>query len=762
MSANVSLGSQIKDKLVDVLHSGSSQNERPYLRANNESNVPGLYIIGDLAGAPVIKYAMAQGYEVIEHIAGLEGAKGSDPDVYDVLIIGGGASGLNAALQAKERGLKHLVLEKNKIANTIENFPEGKWVYAEPDDQPPKGKLWLDGATKEDLIARWNAIIKDNALEVRTEEGVEAVDKKHDIFNVRTSKKTYRARRVVLATGQRGNPRKLGVSGEEQECVYHRLYSPRKYKNEEILVIGGGNSAIEAAVTLSEQNKVYLSYRREEFSRIFKGNEEALKQQIAAGRIEPILNSEVVAFEKNKATLKIKDQDRSISFQHAFVLIGADVPRAFLKSIGIKMENEWEGSLLRSLGLTFVSFLGLSIFGAGVGGSGSLFGLDLSFISPTIGLVVSLAALAGLITFGVKGDRFAWLGISFFVWYSVYGAKVGTGQEFWPYQNWGYAILSFLDRPWSFWYTVLYTSLMTVFGLQALRRWGLDRQDKFQVWRYISLLSFQWIFFFLIPEFLFQVAVKYQWVGERLAADPTFADQAWRSYGIIYAWPLFFYTFFYDPHQIWVVWGVVLTFVLIPIFVLFHGKRYCSWICGCGGLAETFGDRWRHLAPKGTTSIKWEWMNLAVLIFAAVVTVFVLLKDVVAALRSPAETGIYLYRIYADIWLVGILPVTLYPFLGGKVWCRYWCPLAKMMALMSKMYAKLKWGRFKIVANDKCIACYECSRNCQVGIDVMSYALKQNVLDNETSSCIGCGICVTVCPMDTLSFGDLPQHQLTR
>jgi len=144
---------------------------------------------------------------------------------------------------------------------------------------------------------------------------------------------------------------------------------------------------------------------------------------------------------------------------------------------------------------------------------------------------------------------------------------------------------------------------------------------------------------------------------------------------------------------------------------------------------------------------------MAVLIFAAVVTVLMLVKDIYGAVRGSAELGINIYRIYADVWLVGILPVTLYPFFGGKVWCRYWCPLAKLMHLQSKWFTKLKWSRFKIVANDKCIGCYECSRNCQVGIDVMNYALKQNVLDNETSSCIGCGICVTVCPMDTLSFG---------
>ncbi|MFQ5606092.1 MAG: NAD(P)-binding domain-containing protein [bacterium] len=759
MSQKKSVGQTFKDKIIEILHSGSSQNERPLLKKHNESNLPGLYIIGDLAGAPVIKYAMAQGYDVIEHIASLPGAVGggNGRELYDVIIIGGGAAGLNAALQAKERGMRYLVLEKEKIANTIENFPEGKWVYAEPDTQPPKGKLWLDGATKEDLIHRWHQIIERNELNVKTMEGVTGCDKKDGIFQVQTENSQYRSKRIVLATGQRGNPRKLNVPGEESERVYHRLYSPRKYENENILVVGGGNSAVEAAITLSEQNRVVLSYRKGEFSRIFKDNEQKLNKQIAAGKIEPIFHSNVTEFAEKRATLKIDrggtQETRDIAYDHAFVLIGADVPRRFLKSLGLRMENEWQGSILRSAAFTLLGFVGLAIFGIQFGGPAELLSLNLTFVPSWVGLLLWAAGLIGLVQFGRRGDRFAWLGLSFFIWYTIYGAKLGTGSEFWPYRNWGYQFLSFFDRPWSFWYTVMYTALMTVFGMQALKRWGLARKDKFQVWRYISLLSFQWIFFFLIPEYLFQAAVKYQWVGAKLASDPVFAEQAWRSYGIVLAWPLFFYTFFYNPHQIWVIWGVLSTFVIIPIFVLFNGKRYCSWICGCGGLAETFGDRWRHLAPKGKASVKWEWMNMAVLIFAVVVTIFVLVKDIYGIFYGTAEFGVRFYGLFADIWLVGILPVTLYPFLGGKVWCRYWCPLAKLMHLQSKWFTKMRWSKFKIVANDKCIGCYECSRNCQVGIDVMSYALKQEVLDNATTSCIGCGICVTVCPMDTLSFG---------
>lgn len=747
------MGTGLRESWRAILSSGDMPSRRPLLRKNNESNIRGLYIIGDLAGAPVIKLAMAQGCEVIEHIAAQPDARGDDPRVFDLVVVGAGAAGLNAALAAQEKGLRVLVLEKGKIANTIENFPEGKWVYAEPDASPPKGKLWLDGARKEDLIRRWHQIVRENRLDVRTEEGLTGLVRERDgTFRLVSERAAYRARRVILASGQRGNPRKLGVPGEDREQVYHRLYCPRHYRNEDILVVGGGNSAVEAALVLAEQNRVRLSYRGRQFTRLFKENERRLREAVAQKRIELVLESRVLEFGEREAVLEAArdgGQERvAVPYDHAFVLIGADLPVAFLKSLGIQLENEWEGSLLRAAALTFLVLLGLWF--AGGQASGGLLPLDA--VPRALGGLLAAAALAGLFALGFRGDRYAWLGVSFLVSYTIYGIKVGAGQEFWPYRGWGYEAASLFGRPASFWYTVLYTVVMTVFGIQALKRWGLDCRDKFQIWRYVSLLSFQWIFFFLIPEFLFQWAVRYQWVGERLASDPTFAEQAWRSYGLAYAWPLFFYTFFFDPHLVWVVWGVTLTFVLIPLFAIWHGKRYCSWVCGCGGLAETLGDRWRHLAPKGPKSIQWEWMNLAVLVFAVAVTALMLLRDAVALFLEPAAWGLNAYRLIVDIWLVGILPVTLYPFLGGKVWCRYWCPLAKLMQLFSKVFTRVRVSRFAIYPNDKCIACGECTRNCQVGIDVMSFALKQDALNNVNSSCIGCGICVSVCPMDVLSF----------
>jgi NosR/NirI family transcriptional regulator, nitrous oxide reductase regulator len=737
--------SSVSSKTSSILSSGSGPDqtfERPKLNANNESSVPGLFVIGDLAGASVIKLAMADGERVIEHLAGKINTKDARDGIYDVIVIGAGAAGLNAALAAQERGFSCLVLEKGKIANTIEMFPEGKWVYAEPDSQPPKGKLWLDGARKEELLDRWHQIIRDNALDVRTEEPLIGLQRdSNGIFELRSEKSHYRATYVVLATGQRGSPRKLGVPGEDLPMVSHKLYAPKLHSGQKIIIVGGGNSAIEAALALSENNEVVIVHRGTEFARVFADNKLKLEEAIAAGRVSVRYETGIEAIRQGVVAVSSTSKGTELSCDHVFVLIGASLPVPFLKSLGVRLENEWTGSPWSGAIPVLAFFLGACLFAASLSLSGIL------------GIVMLLGGLSALCFQGAKGNRYSWLYVSFLIWYSLYGIKVGKGEEFWPFRGWGYSLLSFGGRPWSFWYTVGYTGLMTYFGFAALKRWGLDKKDRFQVWRFSSLIGFQWVFFFLIPEFLFRYAVKYQFVGEALASNPSFAEEAWRSYGIIYAWPLFFYAFFYDPHQLWVVWGVALTFLFIPILVLFHGKRYCSWICGCGGLAETFGDRWRHLAPKGVKSIQLEKMGTAVLIVAAIVTAAMLLKDSIGFIRYPAERGLWLYRIIVDVWLVGILPVTLYPFLGGKVWCRYWCPLAKLMQFESAWFSKMGWGKFKIEANEKCIACGECSRYCQVGIDVMSYALKQQTLDNLTSSCIGCGICVTACPMDTLSFG---------
>ena len=225
---------------------------------------------------------------------------------------------------------------------------------------------------------------------------------------------------------------------------------------------------------------------------------------------------------------------------------------------------------------------------------------------------------------------------------------------------------------------------------------------------------------------------------------------AWRAWGLYQPFPLFFNTFFwwYDGDPQWIVVtfvsaGIVGSLIAIPIASRNHGKRFCTWICGCGGLAETLGDRWRHLAPKGKRSRSWEFQG--VVIFAASVIVGLVVVGMYET--DGSNPWWFWYSYIVDFWLVAVIPIALYPFFGGKVWCRYWCPLAAYNGLLAKWYGKLK-----ITSNDKCISCTQCSKYCQVGVDVMSFAKNQVAFDNKNSACIQCGICIDVCPMDVLAF----------
>lgn len=762
-----------------ILESGSSELRRPVIKRHNESNVKDLFVIGDLAGAPVIKLAMEQAVATIEHIATLPEATDNrsryGDGVYDLVVCGAGAAGLNAALEAQDRDMRCVVLEKAKIANTIEDFPEGKWIYAEPDTRPARGKLWLDGATKEDLVARWRSIVEDNELDVRTDHAVTAISKDGPLFSIETSGETrqLRARRVIVAIGQRGNPRKLGVPGEDREAVYHRLYSPKLYENENILVVGGGNSAVEAALTLSTSNNVTISYRGDGFTRIFKDNERLVDEAVTADRIKAIYNSTVAEFGDTEATLSVNGpgqagevKQQRIPFDHAFVLIGAELPVKFLESAGIKLENSWSGSPGLAAALAALPYLLLFWLWVALGFPAP----GHADFSPWLASLALFVPAAVLVYRGCKhDDRYAWLGFTFIVTMTIYGIN----KAIWPYSllfgQQDYIVIKLyngssetlrqlFNRGGPFWYTVLYCVVMTVFGIQAMKRWGFDRKDKFQIARYCTLIGVQWLLFFILPEFVWHSLAT--WFG---ASEAT--ARGYLAYGLAYPWPLYLESFNKGWGQapdaqslFWVVWGIFLTFVVIPIVVVFHGKRFCSWVCGCGGLAETLGDRWRHLAPKGKASIKWERMTWVVIAVAAAVTLVILPYDALRLVQSydSGERGQILtrwYKLLVDGWMAGILPVTLYPFLGGKVWCRYWCPLAKLMQVSGSVFTKIGIGRFGIRSNDKCIACGECSRYCQVGIPVMQFALKQEQLDNTNSSCIGCGICVSACPMDVLSFG---------
>ncbi|MFC1808286.1 4Fe-4S binding protein [Candidatus Omnitrophota bacterium] len=308
----------------------------------------------------------------------------------------------------------------------------------------------------------------------------------------------------------------------------------------------------------------------------------------------------------------------------------------------------------------------------------------------------------------------------FLLVYVIYAIK----GHMWPVYYIPYERFYLFNLSPGFLYAILYTTLLVIFGIPAYRRWS---KDPYQRWRYRSFFFFQLVFFFIIPEIIFQFVLK----------DPDFR----RTYQWVYAWPLSWNAFFDNPPKLYAIWGIILSFFVIPVFVRFHGVRYCSWICGCGALAETLGDRWRHLAPKGKRAQRLEWMGTPILVVAIIIAIGVLFRG---PLFGVARRW---YSWIVDIWLVGIIPMALYPFMGGKIWCRYWCPLSRAMHLLSKWYGKLK-----IAANNDCIQCGACNKNCQVGVDVMGFAKEGKSFSNKETACIGCGICITVCPKDVLKF----------
>lgn len=287
-------------------------------------------------------------------------------------------------------------------------------------------------------------------------------------------------------------------------------------------------------------------------------------------------------------------------------------------------------------------------------------------------------------------------------------------------------------------YPLIYTAVVAGFGVRAIRRWKKYRwrtKKEYggqQTLRLASLIFFQTFFFFVVPIYLW---------GD------------WRAWGLLYPWPLVFHPGTVEHFQaspFWWWWSLALILVAVPVFTYFHGKKFCTWVCGCGGLAETLGDSWRHYSPKGVGNTRKERQIYFVTGFAAVATVLV------AAGYDFAVAGVRLSEVYSytvDLFLIAIIPVAMYFFLGGKIWCRYWCPVVGVMNLVGR-----KRSRFRISADrHRCITCNLCTRYCEVGVDVMRFAVKGEAFGMWNSSCIGCGVCIHVCPTDVLTFG---HHQL--
>jgi thioredoxin reductase (NADPH) len=326
-----------------VMASPSMGADLPQLTPDFETSVPNLFIVGELGGLALIKNAINQGRDcagtIAARIPGLRNGK-SNADVLDALIVGAGPAGISASLRAIELKLNYLTVDEGEIGGTVSKYPRQKLVLTSPVELPIYGKFKKTELSKEDLLAIWSQILKKAEFKFRTGEKVEDIKRGDDgIFAVMTTKGIHRAHTVVLALGKGGIPRKLGVPGEELPHVMYRLIEADHYVNKKIFIVGGGDSAIEAAMGLAHQvgNKVTLSYRKDCFTRIKDRNEKRVQECIQKGLLNVIFNSMPVEFKQGSVILDANGKTQQIPNDFVWIFAGGEPPTAFLKKVGVRV-----------------------------------------------------------------------------------------------------------------------------------------------------------------------------------------------------------------------------------------------------------------------------------------------------------------------------------------------------------------------------------------------------------------------------------------
>lgn len=310
----------------------------PILSEKYESSVPGLYIVGELGGLALIKNAVNQGRDCIDTIAARIADRVPEKHAWDVVIVGAGPAGISASLRAAERGLSALTLEREAVGGTVTKYPRQKLVMTSPVEFPLHGRFAKSSLSKEDLLAFWEKIMARTDLNIHTNEGVESVLKGQDgIFRVRTANTEHAAHTVVLALGRSGTPRKLGVRGEELPHVLYRLIEADHYRDKDILVVGGGDSAVEAAMGLAHQpgNRVTLSYRKGEFSRLKDRNAKRIAEQVKSNRLKVLFNSMPTEFRLGTAILEIDGSIQELPNDFVWIFAGGTPPTDFLRATGV-------------------------------------------------------------------------------------------------------------------------------------------------------------------------------------------------------------------------------------------------------------------------------------------------------------------------------------------------------------------------------------------------------------------------------------------
>jgi putative YpdA family bacillithiol system oxidoreductase len=321
-----------------VMASPSMGADLPYLTPEYETSVPNLFIAGELGGLALIKNAVHQGRSIVDTIKTRLGSGHGLAGVHDVLIVGAGPAGISASLQAIQQGLDYVTLERDEVGGTVAKYPRQKLVMTSPIEFPMYGKFNKTELSKENLLEFWKRVMARADFKVRSGEKVDNIQRAPDgIFTVTTDLGRYRTQAVVLALGRTGTPRKLGVPGEELPKVMYRLIEADHYVNKKILIVGGGDSAVEAAMGLARQhgNQVTLSYRKGSFSRLKDRNVKRIEESVKSGQLTILFESVPVEIKELSVAIDVRGQRQELPNDFVWVFAGGEPPNDFLKKIGV-------------------------------------------------------------------------------------------------------------------------------------------------------------------------------------------------------------------------------------------------------------------------------------------------------------------------------------------------------------------------------------------------------------------------------------------
>ena len=717
----------------------------PRVRADGSTNVPGLYVTGDLCGRPLLKDALDSGARGAARIAA-DPALRSAPapaGTLDLVIVGGGVSGFAAALEARRCGLSCEIVEADEPFFTPANYPAQRPVFAYPSRLRPAGELQLTAGVKEALVAELREQVAHAGITPRIARA-ERVERAGNLLRVvLVAAPPLQARRVIVAIGRSGCFRRLGVPGEELEHVFDRLHDPQEYAGRRTLVVGGGERAAESAIALAEGGaEVTLVHRGSMLTRPRYETLSRLSERLAGAPTQPwrrrmdrsliprrapgpgtvTLRHMAQVQEIRPGEVVLREGDgtaEAVPADIVFVMVGREAPADFLRRSGVEIRGERRA--LHQVGLAFFLLSCLAFCDWRSGGPlAAWWRAHAGLPHPLSGL---LASAGGALAQAAAEPR----------------TLVGT--------------LAISAAGPSFWCAGAFSALVVVFGVRRMRR----RRTPYVTAQTLTLMAVQLLPLFLLPEVLLPWLGHNGWLPRGLL-DALFpvtlgahGREYWRAYGLVLAWPLQAGNVFTrEPLLAWLAIAFVQTGVILPLAVHRFGKgAYCGWICPRGALAETLGDTLRWKMPHGP---RWNRLGLAGQWVLGAALALLALR--IAGWLQPAGSAADAlfarlagrYRWTVDVLLAGGLGYGLFFGASGRVWCRFLCPLGALMNVMARA------SRFRIAAEkQRCISCGLCTATCHMGVDVMGFARLGRAV--EDPQCVRCSACVHDCPTGVLAFG---------